>query len=402
MGTSDRLLANKAKRREERTRDKELAKKRKIRTLIIVAILIVIVAVAGFLLLNSNFIRRTMIAVTIDGKDFTVAEYEYFLSTELEEYYEVVWQFTGGTPQGSGMLPDEGIPLRDQIYDQETGATWLDRIGEFTIIKMTEFAQIYSAAKEYGYVMSDSARIEMEEEIESARREAELFGRSFDAHLQGLYGRSMNEKVFAGIQEFLFTAISFDEYIMTTFTYTTAELDEFYNENSHLLDDFTYRYFFIRAEDFGREADYPSSEAFEQAKETALEAARVEARQIAAGIVTQEDYINAAYEFNPVDFAEPDSTLRTYMGELLGPFYGAWMRDPVRQYGDVTTADIATGSFVLFFIERDNNDRMTFFGERVRDLIAESRMRERDYNAWKAALPETVVTMRWARNLVTL
>jgi hypothetical protein len=47
------------------------------------------------------------------------------------------------------------------------------------------------------------------------------------------------------------------------------------------------------------------------------------------------------------------------MGELLGSTYGPWLRDATRKYGDVTKIETNNGHYLVFFIDRSDNDYPT-------------------------------------------
>jgi len=166
----------------------------------------------------------------------------------------------------------------------------------------------------------------------------------------------MNEETFLRLAGIMFTANSFAEYMSETFSYTPEALNEFYEENRDLFDNFTYRIFLYSAE-LQEPDDFPTTEEFEAAREEALNVARQQAQTLAGTIGSQEEFIEAARDFREDLFGEPDSTLRVHPGEWLdGLDYADWLRDPARRYGDVTTADFVNGTYVIYFIDRDPND----------------------------------------------
>ncbi|MCL2402214.1 MAG: hypothetical protein FWC90_06185 [Oscillospiraceae bacterium] len=350
--TNEKMTFGKIERRQARSRQEETKKKR-VRLISILVIVALAIAFSGALFLNSNYIRRNFPAVTVGGRDFTAAEFDFFFIHAYFDYQQAVVDQMGGFVPG--MMPEPGWPLRSQIQNHTTGETWADFFNDLTITQIAELVELYSAAMDYGYVLRDGSRAVMDEEIEMLMMMAEWEGISFTAHLRNIYGRSVNERVFREMSEFMFTANSFNEYMWDTFAYTPEALSEFYEENIDMFDNFTYRIFLFRAETVNM-VDFESTEEFEEAREQALESARVQAAAIAAGIETEEDFIAAASAFDDIEFGEPDSTLRVFPGEWLGGVYGPWMRDPSRTFGDITTEDIPTGTHVIFFINRDSNE----------------------------------------------
>jgi len=347
----------KAQRRQEQEL-KAKRERKKTRTIIILVVLVLALLFAGAMFLNSDYIRQNVTAITVGGVDFSAVEYDFFFNNTFNEYQEMVWQAVGDfAPQ---LLPVAHIPLRNQIQNHETGLTWDEFFHYQTVDQLSRLVLLYNAAAEYGYVMREEAREAMEEEIETLRTltEAQL-GLSLNNALPRLYGRGMNERIFRRLLTITFTANSFSDYMFEAFTYTEQELEEFYEENRDLFDNFYYRHILIRA-DLPDEVDFDSWDEYEASREEALEVARREAERIASELESEDDFIAMALEQDPEQFAEPESTLRINPGEWLGGLYGPWMREAGRAYGDTTTGETPLGAFVVFFVNRDPNEyRMT-------------------------------------------
>ena len=356
-GTNDKnnLFGNKVDKRTAREEQASLAKK-KMRTATVVVLLVVAVFFAGARFINSDYIRRTVAAVTVGDRDFSAAEYEYFFRLAHFNYRNHMAQIIDETVAiNMGILPIPGFPLRSQLRD--TGETWAEYISNIAVMNMAELVSLYNAARARGYVLRDESRQSMNEQIDTMRQAAQTGNISFRTYLQLSFGRSMNESTFLELMEFIFTANSFSDYMFESFIYSAEELEDFYNRNCYSFDNFTYRSFFIPAEDFGTEADFESAEEFEAAREAALDEARQTAQRFADEITTQEEFIDAAFEFDPEMFEDADAaTWRMAQGEQIFGAYSEWIWDTARRYGDVTAFETATGAFVLFFVNRDMNE----------------------------------------------
>lgn len=340
-----------AARRQARIQ-KEQKEKRKIRIITVSVVIVLALLFIGALFLNSKVTRRNITAVTVGGVSFTPVEFDYFLNTAYQEYKNMVNEQMGS--YASSMLPSTTSPLTSQIFDEDTGQTWADYIYDYAIIQMSELVQYFNEAKAAGYVLPDDERETMNSQITDFKQYIELF-QSFDAYIQGIYGSNINESSFRRLNEFITTATSYSKFKHDSFTYSTDEKVNYYHENRDTLDVFTYRYFIIYAETV-TQADYDTDEAYDAAKEAALADASEKAALIAAEIVTEEDFINAARDLNESQYIDADSTLHSYPGSWLGSYYGPWLRESERAYGDVTTADMTSGTYVVFFNDRDNNN----------------------------------------------
>jgi len=365
----------KINRREERAR-KEQQEKRRIRIIAVTVIVIFALLVAGALVINSKFIRRSVTAITIGGVNFSAAEFDYFYNNAYNEYSQ--YMNTNLGDYAASYLPVEGQSHSSQIQNFETGETWADYFINYTIDQISGMVKYYNAAMAAGYELPDEARASIDDEIAMYRLYAELYQYpSLDAFLQQNVGTYMNEKCLRNVIDFAITATTYSQHIHDSFTYSQGELDGYYSENRDSLDSFTYRYFLVKSETVTRD-DYESDEEYDEVNEAALAEAREFASLILQGVVTEEDFIDAAREYSEADYADPDSTLRVYPGSWLGSStYGPWMQEEGRQFGDVTTSDISTGTYVVFFIDRDANEYV--MPEMRQILIQRSEVNADDY-----------------------
>jgi len=105
--------------------------------------------------------------------------------------------------------------------------------------------------------------------------------------------------------------------------------------------------------------DYNAADDFSDAQDAALAETREIAALIAGGIVTEEDFIEAARNYDEESYGDRDSTLAERMGEYMEPDFEQWLLEESRGYGDISTIETTIGTYVLFFVERDGNDHPT-------------------------------------------
>ena len=345
----------KVNRREERA-EKERKEKRKIRIIAITVVVVFAVLIAGALFINSKFIRRSVTAITIGGVNFSSAEFDYFYNNAYNEYKEYMTNQLGD--YASSYLPIEGTPHSRQIMDTETGETWAEYFINYTIDQISDLVKFYNAAKAAGYQTPDDVSASIEEMIATYRMYAEAYGEpSLDSFLQKYMGTFLNEKTLRNALEFANTAVSYSDHIRDSFTYSNEEIAEYYAENRDNFDSFTYRYFLVRSETV-TQGDM-TDEEYEAAQEAALAVASEEASLIMAGIQSEEDFIVAARAYSEEDYGDPDSTIKIYPGSWLGSIYGPWLQEEGRVYGDISAMDMTSGTYVVFFIDRDPNEYLT-------------------------------------------
>ncbi|NLM84307.1 MAG: hypothetical protein GX189_06335 [Clostridiales bacterium] len=322
-----------------------------------VTVILVVILLAFAVFINSPYLVRNATAVEVEGEKYTVADFNFYFQVAYNDFYITV---QGANAPTSTMLPQAGKSLKSQIYNKETGETWSDFFRTLALENLKETTNIYKAAVAEGFTLSDEKREAMENEIKTLMDTAKIYGyKKFDDYLEAIYGNGMTEEIFRKNVERKYIVDEYTSRYEESLKYSPEELESYYEENKHLLDYFKYRYFLVRADKVDEEALGYDEEAIEKAKEAELEKARVRAEEYAARIHSEEDFIAVAREYNPEDYGKDDSTLRFYKGDLLGSVYGPWLRDEERREGDVTTAKITTGYYVVYFISRNDNRYLT-------------------------------------------
>lgn len=340
-------------RRAERTR-KEQQEKRRLRIISISVVIVFALLLIGALFVNSKYVRRTLPAITIGGVSFSAAEFDYYYTKAASEYSQYMSQQLGD--YASMYLPSSETPHKNQIYDNETGETWADFFTGYATDMISELVKYNNDADQVGFITPEDNVKAVDDEIEYYKMYAQVYGYpSLDSFLQKNFGLNANEQSMRKAMLYSARAAAYGEFKRNSFTYSDAEKTDYYSEKRDSLDSFTYRYFLMKPEDVSSN-DYETEEKKEEAVQAAKDEAKALADAIAAEISSEEDFINAAREYDPAQYEEPDSTLKVYPGSWLGSIYGDWLKDEARQNGDVTAIDSTSGVYLVFFIERDNNE----------------------------------------------
>ncbi|MCL2627514.1 MAG: hypothetical protein FWD44_02280 [Oscillospiraceae bacterium] len=342
---------DKNQRKQERSAKEDKARRKsKIITISVSVVFLLFLCFA--LLINSSWLRRTLPVVTIDGVSFTTTEYEYFFNVQYMEYVNFMSQFQGM----AGAMPDPNRPLSGQIYNRDTGETWADFIGASTYARMKFLVGLYNTAVADGFELSDELLAEIEDEMLMIELQAEFTEGITSANmlLQRIYGTSMNTTVFRKLLTFVVTAEEYSEFIRGSFEYSDAQLDEFYAENANDLDIFTFRLFPITAQ-----MPEQGIEDYDELREEAIADAKALAAEIANTVTSQEEFIEAAFNYNETTFADPDSMLREMQGERLDEDYSEWLQESIREQGHIAVVDTELGATLVYFVSRERNDYKT-------------------------------------------
>ncbi|MCL2201483.1 MAG: hypothetical protein FWB75_05910 [Oscillospiraceae bacterium] len=317
------------------------------------------ILIVGALIINSNFIRRTAPAITIDGRVFSSAEFDYFYNMAFHDYSNFLHtQF----PEWAGAMMPPRHMLSSTVQDHETGVTWSDFFTQGAIDTITDLTQMYNAARASGFVLSADDRTNMEAQFDGLMAEATIASAQSPlmfpnpmSFIREFYGNSINEDILRSVMEFVFVALSYSEYRRESFTYSEAELEAFYNENADRFDIFRFRSLLVEPER-QNPADFTTGDELADAEEEAELEAVQRAEHIYAAVRSEEAFISAAMELDPVAFADPRSTLMEQQGEFLDADFRGWLIDPNRAYGDVTRVETLSGTRILMFVERDDNN----------------------------------------------
>ncbi len=328
--------------------------KKKTRKLVILVVAIIVVLLAIAIVLNSKFIRRNYTALTIGDMEFSVTEYEFFYYNCYYEYYSYIYSSEMAT-YATELLPEMGVPHASQTYKEDTGETWKDFFDDYTYNTLTRYVGIYNKAQAAGFVFPEEEEAALQEEIEGLAETAMMYGYTdVEDYIRAMYGNSITLEIMEECMKFRYYVISYEEYYNESLVYTDEEIDAQYLAEQDKYDLYEYRYFLVSGEDVDKYA-YETEEEAEAAQQDSQAAAHAIAEGYIERINSEIDFVAIAKEHNGEDYAEEDSTLRRYNGSLLGSVYGDWLRDPARKYGDITLADMETGTYVVFFIAREDN-----------------------------------------------
>jgi len=343
--------SDKLKKKQEQT-EKEQNEKRKTRrtALIIISVLLVVSAVA--ITLNSNFVRRTLPVVTIEGVSFTTAQFEYFVHAEYLDHVNF-WTQMGM----EDTLPDPNRQLSAQQSIFSDDMTWADYFIDQALATLSQLVAVYNAANEYGFELTEEHLESIDDDLAMLAMQAAAWEfPSTDSLLQRQFGSSMNERIYREILEFLLIAGAYSEHVRDSFEYSEQELIAYYTEHRNDLDFFNFRQVLVHAdhvneEDFTDEDDY--NEALQNARDDALAAAY----EILTDVESEDDFIAGAGEFNEM-FVDPIFTIRQVQGTDLVEDLRDWMIDDERSYGDTIVIEINEGQTytALFYISRDDNN----------------------------------------------
>ena len=183
----------------------------------------VFVLVTAFLVIyNSGILQRNAIAVTLDGVEYSAADYSYF-------YHAVENSYT--QKYGSYMSM---MVTADQLQEQ-------------TLDEMKFVQAALAKAEEEGFVLDEEDEESIQAQIDAFKTEASAVGQSYSAHIKQVYGSLVTKSVFEENLRRGMTASLFAQSYEESLEYTDSDIQAEYEANPNDYDMVDYAYVLIDA-----------------------------------------------------------------------------------------------------------------------------------------------------------
>ena len=340
-----------------------------------VAVLFVIVA-AVVLLYNAGIFRRNTTALTIEGKDFTPAQVDYFYYSALNNLANSDYASYMGLDTSSSMKGQELNAMAKMLLqlDADTTITWDEFLKDTAKKSMTQYYLLSEKAKAEGMTFDDHMQEELQANIDSISSYAKQNGLTLSGYLKRAYGADMTVSTFKEMYEMTALASHYQEEYVDGLSYTDDQLEACYEADKNSFDVADYEYISFKATaDSTTDADgntvEPTDEETAAAKKAAEDAAADAAARYAAGETL--DAIAADYE-----------DIATYTHQEEGTYSGTdlvlWVFDEARQAGD---ADVVTTDSNVYFALFHSRARQDYNVVNVRHILFEVDTSDLDSSA---------------------
>ncbi len=228
------------------TEQKEAKKLRMYTAIFSIAIVLMLCVVIVTTVVESGIFQRRTVAAT-------VGEYE-ISAPELNHYYvDTINQFQKSWGQAislSGLAPN--IPMKDQVYNEETGETWADFFLTTAKDNMHHTYALYSAAVADGMTLDDDANAEIDQMLQSVEMNAMVNGgfKNLNSYVKTVYGVGCNKDTYRHYVEVQYLASRYAQDHMKTLAYTADQLREKDNADPVLFNSYSYNEFYLAATNF--------------------------------------------------------------------------------------------------------------------------------------------------------
>ena len=335
-----RRALERAEGRDKETLEMEKADKKTKRNKLLWSVLgiVLVLAFALAIVLNTNLFYKNFAAVQIGDEDYTAAEVEFFYKTNYYNFVE----------QNSSYLAAMGLdvqkPLSSQSFDE--GQTWADFFKEQAVSSLSNITILWTEAQLAGFELSEEDRESLEAEFTSIQTVSVENGfESTDQFIALNYGKGLDYNTIKELMERSYIAQAYYAEKNDSFTYSNTELNKYYNENASEYDKYNYLYYFIDGSE-DTESGIDSKTAMSEAKKTA--------EDIMKDVKSEESFKAKILAITGAEASQSEAA-----GSSLSADFADWMKDESRIEGDTKIAESSSGYYLLYYLGSDDNDYNT-------------------------------------------
>lgn len=374
---------------------KEADKKKKQRTKWIIVGVALVIFFAFAIYLNSGALYRSLDALTVKNTEVTVGDTTIsagergFSVAECNYVYHMQYislMNTYGDYASTLFKLDTTKPLDEQTCplnkEGKENYTWDQYFRDATKSQLVQLAAFEAYAEQHDIKLDDDDLKEIDDTIASIAETAKKnnYG-SVSKFLAANYGRGCNESVARAIMELQTLAGKVQTSITDVETYTAEQLAEKYDSVKDSYDKFTYSYYLVAAELPEHEHSEDEDEHAHEPTDEAKAAAKATAEEIFAKLSDGTSLADAAKAVVTDAEVKEQTDLA---GSSVETALSEWIKSADRKAGDTAVVDSDTGSYVVVFTKRDNNQAPTEESgdQNYCDYVAENLLKQDVLSEW--------------------
>lgn len=374
---------------------KPTRKKQRTKWIIVGVALVIFFAFAIYL--NSGALYRSLDALTVKNTEVTVGDTTIsagergFSVAECNYVYHMQYislMNTYGNYASTLLHLDTTKPLDEQECpsfmnkEGKENYTWDQYFRDATKSQLKQLAAYEAYAGQHDIKLDDDDLKEIDDTIASIAETAKKnnYG-SVSKFLAANYGRGCNESVARAIMELQTLAGKVQTSITDVETYTAEQLAEKYDSVKDSYDKFTYSYYLVAAELPEHEHSEDEDEHAHEPTDEAKAAAKATAEEILAKLSDGTSLADAAKAVVTDAEIKEQTDLA---GSSVETALSEWIKSADRKAGDTAVVDSGTGSYVVVFTKRDNNQAPTEESgdQNYCDYVAENLLKQDVLSEW--------------------
>lgn len=340
----------------------------------LIALIILFVIVLG-----SGIPQRIFTALTIGTEKISVAEYNFYLYSNANNYVSSMKSY--------GMSTDQlGLDLEQSLDDQECPYTsgtqkgsWGDYFRTQTNSSLEESTALYLEAKANGVSLPAETQTSIDNSIANLKDYCKANDTTLSKYLTTNYGKGVNEAVLRRALERSNLASYYSGEKEKSFTYTNEQVTGYYDSHKADIDVVDYRSFAFSGKPATKtDSSGNTVEATDEEKKAAMDAAKQKADEMLASVTTETSFGLLASQYAAEDqkdkYADADATLtKAASASQLGEDMKNWLFDDSRKAGDKNVIASDTDYTVVYMVKRYRQDENTV---NVRHILIEPEKSE--------------------------
>ena len=361
-----------AKLTERQLAEQKEAKKLKLYTaaFAVVLVLLLITAVTvGVLqtISNSGIREKNTVAMTIDGKEISNAELNYYYMSTVNTFYSQ----NGSYAAMFGL--DVTKPLNEQVMDESTGETWADYFLESAKTAATSVYALKEAAVAAGHTLNEDLTSAANSTVENLELYAAIYGYAdAESYLKAMYGKGATMETYRSYIEDTLLADDYQAAYGESLTYTDADLREAEKDNFHAYSAYTYNYYHLPVNKFlegGTTAEDGTVTYSDEENAAAVAACEATAKALTGEDITSVELLDAAIAKLPINADATATTASSFYENNPYNYISApvaeWISDSSRKEGDLAYIANSTkdsdgnetinGYYVVYFHSSNDN-----------------------------------------------
>lgn len=207
---------------------------------VILAAVLIIGLVAYARLADSGVLLRSKTAAESENFEISGTMMAYFYNSNYQNYYSYL----------SYLGVDTSVSLKQQECSYAEGGTWFDYFVAMTKDYTNNLLALCEGAKKNGIELDDSDIAEIEESLDQIEATAKTYGYSTNQYLAALTGSGVNLKDVRKCMELTSLAAKYSEVYEASLTYTSDELQAYYDAHTADYDGVDYYVYTVNSSDF--------------------------------------------------------------------------------------------------------------------------------------------------------
>ena len=359
-----------AKLTEKQLTAQKEAKTTKLYTTAFVAVMAVLLVVAIIVgvnqTINANGIReKNTVAMTVGSHEISNAELNYFYMDTVNNFVNTY----GSMASLFGL--SSGVPLDEQIVDEESGLTWADDFLSSAKANVQSVYALADAAEAAGFQLSAEELTEIEYQIYTLDTYAVLYGyENGDAYLKAMYGNGADSESFLEYSKRSALASAYYTAYGEGLTFSAEELIAAEAEDPMAYNAYSFNYYYLAASKFrtGGTTDAEGNTTYTAEETAAAVAAAEEAAKALTGeavaSVEDLDAAIAALAIN-AESTTASTASKNVAYTSVNSLYRDWVTDGSRAAGDKayfasTSTDAegnetVSGYYIVYFQNATDN-----------------------------------------------